>query len=446
MSDLSEKDIDYIFQEGSKRHEFPFKESAWDNMEVLLDKQDRRRKYGYASLILSGLLIISFVGYTAHISNSNPTTDKEKQETIATSKSIAPSSVETNKSIDQSDNTTASKSNTATINTFKKDNASLAKTKIPVNNINNKVAFSTQNQKTKSSFKLNSKSINNKINNPIKLIDTNDFVNSKTVSPYLYVEMKPTENKLSIIGGNVTGELLIERLSAVPTLATLGINNVLFTNDDELPAAEVLINKPLIRFRFGLTLGKEWSGVGMSSNMSGGFRIGGDIAYRLNNRLQFSTGVIFSRKVYTTEGENYTPLPQFIWAEGAVPETVNGTTNVFEIPLELNYFFKGSSNNSFYVSGGLTTYIMDKEWYDFNYENVQHINDPNIPKFSNNIDSDKSIHYFGIGTFSVGYQKQLNKKTALQVAPYIEVPLTGIGLGQVDLISTGVQLRISFSK
>ena len=89
---------------------------------------------------------------------------------------------------------------------------------------------------------------------------------------------------------------------------------------------------------------------------------------------------------------------------------------------------------------------MDKEWHDFEFDDPDHQSNPDIPKFANSQDLDKSIHYFGIATFSIGYHKRLNRNTSLQIAPYAQIPLTGIGMGRVDLMTAGLQMKISFSK
>lgn len=441
MANLSEKDIDYIFQEGSKKHEFPFKESAWDNMEVLLDSQERRRKYAYASICLLTLFIGSFAAYTIFNPDANTPIKKNVDYTpkvIATNTNDSQNDVkEINDLI-----TTDYKSEVGVNDLSSTKNINSAANKylaVSQDNIPSTKNHIVSNKQTISPTPV--KKINSKLNNPAKLINPSNFVSSNALSSSPYVEMNAVENGKDKIGG-----IIIETLPAVAAISTLQMAQVKEETSKELPLAKVIDNNKLSRLRFGIIAGKEWS-ISSSSIMSNGYRFGAELAYRLNSKLQLTTGVIFSKKIYETKGENYIPSDAaFLWVNNVVPETVSGSNSVFEIPLELNYFFKGTNRNSFYISGGLTTYIMDKEWYDFDYNNPDHLNDPSIPKFQNNIGSDKSIHYLGVTSFSFGYQKQLNKRTALQIAPFIEVPLTGIGMGQVDLISTGVQVKLSFSK
>jgi len=175
-----------------------------------------------------------------------------------------------------------------------------------------------------------------------------------------------------------------------------------------------------------------------------GYRLGGEIFYRLNNKFSINSGVIFSKKTYQTIGEKYKPLSS--WAKGAIPHNVAGICDVIEIPLELSYFVSGSRNNSIFITGGINTYLMNNEDYMYDFVEPQFRLDPDIPKGWNNDNVDMQVHYLGIASFSVGYQKQLNQHTALQLAPYIQMPLTKIGWGQVNLVTMGVQMKVAFSK
>jgi len=102
MDNLSKEDIDYIFKKGIGEHEFPFKESAWDNMENMLDDQDKKRAlYKWSAL---GLLLLSglFVGAYFYFN-----TDTQSISTKTNNKIIA----ETNSSIITTNNKTTTNIN-----------------------------------------------------------------------------------------------------------------------------------------------------------------------------------------------------------------------------------------------------------------------------------------------------------------------------------------------
>ena len=449
MENLSEKDIDYIFQEGSKRHEFPFKESSWDNMEVLLDRQDRRRRFGYASLAIFAMLLSSFLVY--NFSNSEKHIKKEQSKSI---EQIA--SKQINKPLEKTSTTKIQKTELA-------DKINL---KSSANALTNESISSSPSKKQTNNPALGSNSFSQKTNiqdipvrvdearlaNEARLADEARTADESALSPSPNLELaieteKTTTNSILNEFSPINNRaVLSNKLSNVTLLPTLSLNNVNYDNAEknEFPLGDLNISQNLSRFRLGIILGSEWSGVGMNKNMKNGFRGGAELGFRLNNRFLLSSGVIFSRKKFKTKGENY--FPESSWPGDVVPNIVNGTSNVFEVPLELTYFFSGSNRNSFYVSSGISTYIIDKEWHDFEFQESEHLLDPDIPKFANSQNIDTYVHYFGISTFSFGYHKRLSDNTSLQIAPYVQIPLTGIGIGRVELMTAGVQVKLLLRK
>ena len=47
-------------------------------------------------------------------------------------------------------------------------------------------------------------------------------------------------------------------------------------------------------------------------------------------------------------------------------------------------------------------------------------------------------HYFSVLDLSAGYNLHLSKTVSLSAEPYLKIPLSGIGVGKVQLNSTGV--------
>lgn len=486
MANLSEKDIDKIFREGSKKHEFPFKESAWNNMEAMLDEQDRKRKFGYLTKALLGLVVFAFVIYvllpensieanqdkveiSESLSKSNPS--NEAREEFSNSNTIETSnSHKTNQSKYNSlGNDRNEQSNKSTSN-VEINEASKATELIDIKDNNNSVDATRDN-------KTSLKTINNRKTNVQTNISKNQNLdtnrankNQKIISP------KPSNSSLndnkiianSIIKNNIEKSSSIVPLSKdieedksedsrdkttginnsiaiAPSIPLIGLKYIEREQDEKFPLNEISKINGKSRFSFGLLVGLEWTTADMNRSLKRGYRLGANVSYRINNKFLVTSGLTFSRKTYLTEGENYKPLKK--WDQGIVPETVDGTCNIFEIPVELSYFLAGNNRNSFYISAGISTFIMDKEWYGFSFTDPTHETDPNIRKRENNLEVDKkALHYFGIGTLAIGYQRRINKNTLLQLEPYFQLPFDGIGIGQVNLISTGFQVKVSFNR
>ena len=451
MDNMSPEDIDYIFKQGTSEHKFAFTEAAWNNMEAMLEKQDRKRLFIRYSLF--GLLIFAIVSLGgAYFINSTNASDADSNIEIKE----APVS---NPNIDNSEDATKIIASPAEIsNPVENDNHIVAESngnKLANQPNVNKLATQT-NDNFESKIQANTQGVS--IINSVDLDQKLKLDNTQSV-PYsndnqdinIYHEERINQQVASTtnsIERKLENATAIDIIPASSILPSNPINHLSFDEKKPIEPKVYKYRKPKNnRLAFSLVAGKEWSGVKNMTDAKEGFRLGAEIAYQFGNKLQIGTGFIFSKKHYETEGTNYTPQPQFRWVDGNAPETVNGTCDVFEIPLELTYFFKGNDKNSFYASAGLSTYIMNNEWYDFRWEDQAIMADPNVPKSSSNESLDrKCIHWFGIGNISFGYKKYISKNIAAQLGTYVQVPMTGIGMGSVDLFSTGVQMKISFVK
>ena len=54
-------------------------------------------------------------------------------------------------------------------------------------------------------------------------------------------------------------------------------------------------------------------------------------------------------------------------------------------------------------------------------------------------------HYFAIYNLSVGYQRSMGKQWFLEIEPFVKLPLTGVGFGEVDLWSTGASFSLKYN-
>lgn len=453
MENLSEKDIDYIFREGSKRHEFPFKESAWDNMEQMLEKQDRTRKYTYLSLAIVGLFVFA-LGLTYLYNSTDNVNENAPNQEIATSNTpYIAAEIDKNTS-----NNFREKTDTASDIVIASTDKSI-ENNLSRNSKVNQANKTTVIVKDESGVKLNGtstnldlKNVNTNSNYPITKTNFSRTSDPITTKAFSNPESIPNENNTLENNQPLNAENVFARdngtgikFAAAPTLGLLTTNKVINANNNSIfPTAEIIKKNKASKFGFNLVAGVEWSTVDHQSDMTMGYRLGGEMFYRLNNKLNINSGVIFSKKTYQTIGPEY--KPQASWVKGAIPDKVNGICNVIEIPLELSYFVSGSRNNSIFITGGINTYLMSKEDYMYDFVEPQFRLDPDIPKGWNNDNVDMQVHYLGIATLSIGYQKQLNRHTALQLAPYVQMPLTKIGWGQVNLVTMGVQMKVAFSK
>ncbi len=169
--------------------------------------------------------------------------------------------------------------------------------------------------------------------------------------------------------------------------------------------------------------------------------IGLAYSYPLTKGLSVSVGATYAKKNYKSAYKFYAPsnppeMTQF-------PSNVSAVCDVIDVPLTASYTVLKSKKVKFNVSAGLSSYFMLKEKYTFDYENggsyggsqksaVYEVNGENQ-------------HIFGVADFSISIEKKINDKINIGVKPFVKMPLTGIGYGNVDLESKGVAFTLGMS-
>ena len=164
---------------------------------------------------------------------------------------------------------------------------------------------------------------------------------------------------------------------------------------------------------------------------------GAGIGYSISKKLTIRTGFYFSEKIYSVGANDY-KLPAGSLGNYEYLENVNANCAVYEIPVKLNYNFGKSKDHNWFVSGGLSSYLMKKEAYDYNYKT------PAGQTYSKDWSiSNKNKHFFSVLAISGGYQYSLNKQLSIIAEPYVNMPLTGIGAGKVKLNSGGILFTVN---
>jgi hypothetical protein len=191
--------------------------------------------------------------------------------------------------------------------------------------------------------------------------------------------------------------------------------------------------------RFGITFsaGPDISGVGVNEVGKVTLLYGAGLRYLLSDRISLRTGFYVSKKIYSAKKKYYKPSA-FTYADYYYLQNVDANCNVYEIPITISYNFNKRKNHDWFVSTGLSSYLMKKECYKYYY------------KYPSGNTTDKSWslvnrnkHYFSMLDISAGYQYHVNKKLTLSAEPYLKLPLTGIGDGKIRLKSSGLLFSVT---
>lgn len=176
----------------------------------------------------------------------------------------------------------------------------------------------------------------------------------------------------------------------------------------------------------------DWSGTQpLSGKLSG--NVGLLATYRINNWLSVSGGALYGRKMYQADFSHYRPDR---WrGNGSIgPGFVNADCAVLDVPILANATIMRFRRSNIFVSTGISSYFMLRETYDYRYP-------PEVGREPWELTvHNRNRHLLGVGNLSVGYRRQLIPSVSLTVQPFVKVPLTGIGNGNIKLYSTGVAI------
>jgi len=458
---MSQEELDKLFQQNSSEHDFKYNEASWSEMETLLDEDDRRYFAGRwwldIGLLLLGLICCftiynnvntesivissdspervektSVENYTEKKSDSTPVeniTKSTENEITATTDYSSNTSEETftNKNvkaddiIDEHINVQSANQNNQTPNNTNIENVddvNLIETTPP-----------TRNQVRGSNIKNNTLTNDEEEEKPIAILNPESQIGSQkeegTVSQKLN---SPILKSIALFIAN-QDSLNLPDIN-LPVLVDL---DKLESTDDDTKTPK---NRKLL---LGAMLATEASAVGLDNICTPNLKFGLNVEYRIDDKFGLSVGVNYIKKDYGAGSGEYSPPPGF-WTDAVAPESSLALCDIIEIPVKGTYFFgdKEKSKNGFYGTLGMTSYILVNETYTYFYDNP-------VP---NSIDGHhehmENSHWFGFGHVSFGYERFLTPKTSIQLAPYIQIPLTQIGHGNVRVTSFGISGKFNF--
>lgn len=416
---------DKRIKEAAEHYHPAYDDTAWEKMEQLLDehlpqKKERRKIF----FILPSLLLMAVLVFFIVINNGNRTTSNTA-ETIS------------------SKNNTASSVEKPVLNS--KGKTPPSKTESPKNSL------STQDQTRNDHHSIavitpKAHSISTPIdqNKNITPISTND--------PAVKENEKEQQNELKEQPVSNTNENGKNKASSAAELKSDNVNNndsITVTNENnfqtkkasntvaksEKETTAIKKTKKTHGFanNFGVSISAGPDVSGVHANKIGRLTaiFGAGLNFAVSKRMSIRSGFYISKKIYSVAGKDY-DLPG-VNPSYAYLENVNANCKVYEIPLKIDYNFKKTKNHNWFVSTGLSSYLMKKENYDYFYKTISgevYNKDWTI--------NNKNKHFFSVLSLSGGYQYFFNKQLSFAAEPYLNIPLKGVGEGKVKLNSGGI--------
>lgn len=167
-----------------------------------------------------------------------------------------------------------------------------------------------------------------------------------------------------------------------------------------------------------------------------GYGAGLMLGYGVNNRWQAEAGALWEKKRYYSRGEYFdkSGLGQY-WSNISI-YSVNGNCNMITIPVDVHYTFSRRRNSRWFFSAGVSSYLMNREYYDYTYAYSGSVHTRGYTYREN------SRTWLATVNLGAGYERQIGKSMQLRAAPYFRAPASGIGKGKLSLSSTGIFIGI----
>jgi len=191
------------------------------------------------------------------------------------------------------------------------------------------------------------------------------------------------------------------------------------------------------RFYVGILAGPQFNQVRNQGFSNLGFSAGIVGGVGLSNNLSLETGFFISQKKYYSSGQYFSMKKiSTSTSSGMKVVSLNGSSSLLEIPIKIKYDFVKRNRGNFFGTTGMTSYILTKESNEY----LTMLNG-NLQNLS--VSYSKNGNYFTAAfNISAGYEFKA-KQTTIRIEPYLQAPLRGIGVGSIDVMSTGIQMGVT---
>lgn len=227
-------------------------------------------------------------------------------------------------------------------------------------------------------------------------------------------------------------------ISAVTTeKQTTSDNNLLKPKDSATASAVNKISPQKTKYFYaGLIFGADESFIKGQRTNGLGSSVGILLGYSFNKRLRIETGVALDTKKYYTTGK-YFDKSNIWYLQNANLLAVDGSCHMFEIPVNIRYDLYQGKKITWFAAAGASSYLMHKEYYDykFMYGGVYGEKDYSYYNSSRN--------WFSVMNISGGLETRLGNAGDLRVEPYMRVPISGVGKGNISLSSAGLYIGLT---
>ena len=447
-----DEENDKTIKEAADQYHPAYDDKAWNKMEQMLDehlpqKKDGRRIIFFLSLImLLGVLTFLIVSdnRAKHLSEISQKTGSKSS--LAKSPSVILPSTNSGEVEKIPHPSTGAAGNI--LPSEKKENDARRTMKNTGNLVSKskiKIIFNTE---------IRNENIQQNFNEPVTVQQKNSPEQNIIVKSNRDSKIKLSEPDSSSQNGNLDKENTLINEKQENNTETKQANNDVVKNNLEIKGQEKFAKIKKIKdtsargkvkniksggfsnnFGISFSVGPGFSGVSLNNTGKMTITSGAGLSYSISPRFTIRTGFYVSKKIYSVRPADY----RFPAGSNLdYLEKIDANCLVYDIPINVDYSFGKVKNHNWFVSTGLSSYLMKKETYEYYYK------DPSGQMYNRERTiQNKNKHLLSVLNLSAGYQYNLNKRISLKAEPYVNVPLSGIGAGKVKFNSGGILFTIT---
>ncbi len=421
MQNLSDEELDNRMKQASEFQDYAYDEASWQNVKERLDKPADGATWITPVRIFSigALLVVLLLGTWVYINNNDllkVSADKgenNKTPLLASAESGPVSSEATDLLSSEnlapvlSDESADRLHSNYSQETYKNQKSLQHSANTPDQHEEYREVQPTET------------SIQTEVKSFIKNDEPSLFENTPAPEPKL-----STENKSKGIISEVA--LLADSTNEVYRVAQEVLHqDSLFVKEES--DKEKKVRSGLWSLKFSIS--PDWSAQSFSETADVGFNYGLSLEYRLGKSIGIAAGILRTRKYYTAENIVYNSYSA---------EYAEGNCNMWDIPVQLNYYITSGRSVQAFASLGLSSYLMSKENYTY-YPNA----DDKLILYTSKVENENN-EWFKVLNLSVGLQRPLTKSMFIQVEPFVKVPLGEMGAGNIAISSIGLFLNFKY--
>ncbi len=174
-------------------------------------------------------------------------------------------------------------------------------------------------------------------------------------------------------------------------------------------------------FYLGLAGGILMSQIKNQGLTKPGYDIGLLVGYKINKKISVETGLLYSKQYYFAGGKYYNSA-----TGSSSVKSLEGSRTAYEIPFKLNYNVIRNKKSSFFISGGVSSYIGVND-------NILINVGENSPGPTQKLDYGVASYLPSYLDFSLGYDYQFGRLSHIRIEPFVEIPMSSTAGNTINI-------------